>query len=227
MRDNALYVKWGNMRITIEKKNGSIEEFNVDKIVKAITSASDRIGRKIGSLEMESIIRTIHEDIQSPIVHVKDMHKIVCRAIKQYFPDVASSYQNYRDYKLTYARDFDKLFQQAKDVLFLGDRENANFDSALISTKGSLIRGYTTSMLYKKFYLHRDEAEAIRRGDIYFHDLRDMIMGSFNCNLFDIGTVMRGGFEMANIHYNEPNSVLSALQVTGDVTLSASAQQSI
>ena len=30
---------------------------------------------------------------------------------------------------------------------------------------------------------------------------------------------------MANIRYNEPNSVLSALQVIGDVTLSASAQQ--
>ena len=56
--------------------------------------------------------------------------------------------------------------------------------------------------------------------------LRDMVMQSFNCDLFDIGAVLKGGFEMANIRYNEPNSVLSALQVTGDVTLSASAQQS-
>lgn len=50
-------------------------------------------------------------------------------------------------------------------------------------------------------------------------------MQSFNCDLFDIGAVLKGGFEMANIRYSEPNSVLSALQVTGDVTLSASAQQ--
>ena len=55
--------------------------------------------------------------------------------------------------------------------------------------------------------------------------MRDMVMQSFNCDLFDIGEVLRGGFEMANIRYKEPNSVLSALQVTGDVTLSASAQQ--
>ena len=53
-----------------------------------------------------------------------------------------------------------------------------------------------------------------------------MVMQSFNCDLWDIGAVLKGGFEMANIRYNEPNSVLSALQVTGDVTLSASAQQS-
>ena len=56
--------------------------------------------------------------------------------------------------------------------------------------------------------------------------LRDMVMQSFNCDLWDIGAVLKGGFEMTNIRYNEPNSVLSALQVTGDVTLSASAQQS-
>lgn len=51
-------------------------------------------------------------------------------------------------------------------------------------------------------------------------------MQSINCCLFDIGAVLRGGFEMANIRYSEPTSVLSALQVIGDVTLSASAQQS-
>ena len=56
--------------------------------------------------------------------------------------------------------------------------------------------------------------------------MRDMVMQSFNCSLFDIGEILEGGFEMANIRYKEPNSVLSALQVTGDVTLSASAQQS-
>lgn len=52
-----------------------------------------------------------------------------------------------------------------------------------------------------------------------------MLMGSYNCSLFDIGEVLKGGFTMANVEYHEPNSVLSALQVIGDVTLSASSQQ--
>ena len=55
--------------------------------------------------------------------------------------------------------------------------------------------------------------------------LRDMLMHSYNCNLFDLGEVLRGGFELANVRYTEPTSVLSALQVTGDITLSASANQ--
>lgn len=55
--------------------------------------------------------------------------------------------------------------------------------------------------------------------------MRDMVMQSINCCLWDLGEVLKGGFEMANIRYKEPNSVLSALQVAGDVTLSASAQE--
>lgn len=156
--------------IKITKKNGSVEKFTNSKIERAVTLAADRIGVKLYKGELNKIIENVKSNIVGDSIDVYDLHKIVCAAIKTVNADVASSYQNYRDYKLTYAKDFEKLFQQAKDVLLLGDRENANFDSALISTKGSLIRGYTTSMLYKKFYLHKDECEAIKRGEIYIHD---------------------------------------------------------
>lgn len=46
-----------------------------------------------------------------------------------------------------------------------------------------------------------------------------------NCCLFDIGNVLKGGFSMSNVDYTEPTSVLSALQVIGDITLVATAQQ--
>ena len=52
-----------------------------------------------------------------------------------------------------------------------------------------------------------------------------MILGCINCCLFDIGHVLKGGFEMSNVQYSEPKSVLSALQVIGDITLVATAQQ--
>ena len=52
-----------------------------------------------------------------------------------------------------------------------------------------------------------------------------MLLGSINCCLFDIGTVLKNGFEMSNVEYTEPKSVLSALQVIGDITLVATAQQ--
>jgi succinate dehydrogenase flavin-adding protein (antitoxin of CptAB toxin-antitoxin module) len=38
-------------------------------------------------------------------------------------------------------------------------------------------------------------------------------------------SILTNGFQMCGLNYKEPNSVLSALQVIGDVTLSASSQQ--
>ena len=138
---------------------------------------------------------------------------------------IASAYQEYRDYKNTYAKSWEQLKEDADQIIFLGDRENANFDSSLVSTKGSLVKGALTKELYKQFYLSKTEKFLTKRGDIYIHDLRDMIFGSVNCCLFDIGNVLKGGFKMSGIHYTEPKTVLSALQVIGDITLVATAQQ--
>lgn len=214
-----------NKNIKVTKKDGTTECFDTDKIISAITKSADRIGRTMSKADFKEIIESLKLNLTQSIVHVSDLHKMVVSTLKENYPDVAKSYQDYRDYKLTYAKDFDTLFQETKDVLYLGDRENANFDSALISTKGSLIRGYLTKKLYQRFYLTKREAELTRRGDIYLHDLRDLILGSTNCCLFDMETVLRGGFEMAGVKYTEPKSVLSALQVIGDVTLSATGQQ--
>ena len=155
-----------------------------------------------------------------------ELHELVIAVLSaQQHKQVAEAYAEYRYYKTTYARTFEQLRQDADDVLRLGDRENANYDSSLVSTKGSLIKGYLTKSLYKQFYLSGKEKALIERGDIYIHDLRDMILGCINCCLFDIGHVLKGGFEMSNVQYSEPKSVLSALQVIGDITLVATAQQ--
>lgn len=112
----------------------------------------------------------------------KDLHKEVIYYLKYFgLTDVANSYQEYRDYKNTYAKSFEKVKDEADNVLLLGDRENANFDSSLVSTKGSLIKGYLTKELYRQFYLSKEEKELTKRGDIYIHDMRDMLMGSVNC----------------------------------------------
>ena len=212
--------------IKVQKKDGKLEEFNPQKLIDAIDKAAFRVGRKLSIKENQELVNSIRNRITSNPVSVAEMHEIVIAALNMNgFHDIAESYAEYRYYKTAYARTFEKLRQDADDVLRLGDRENANFDSSLVSTKGSLIKGYLTKSLYKQFYLSNREKELIERGDIYIHDLRDMILGSVNCCLFDIGTVLKDGFEMSNVEYTEPKTVLSALQVTGDIALVATAQQ--
>ena len=46
-----------------------------------------------------------------------------------------------------------------------------------------------------------------------------------NCCLFDIANVLKGGFEMGNLWYNEPKTLRVAFDVIGDVTMAAAGQQ--
>lgn len=213
--------------IKVLKKDGALEDFVPEKIKIAVNKAANRCDKVISEEQCRGIVNVVLDRMgDREQVPVTDLHESVIAALAALgYTDVSKSYAEYRYYKTQYAKTFEKLRQDADDVLHLGDRENANFDSALVSTKGSLIKGYLTKSLYKQFYLSRLEKELIERGDIYIHDLRDMILGSINCSLFDIGRVLKGGFAMSNVEYTEPKSVLSALQVIGDLTLVATAQQ--
>ena len=108
--------------------------------------------------------------------------------------------------------------------MYIGDKENSNTDSALVSTKRSLIFNQLNKELYQKFFLTTEELQACREGYIYIHDMsarRD----TMNCCLFDVAHVLKGGFEMGNIWYNEPKSLNVAFDVIGDIVLSAASQQ--
>lgn len=211
----------------IIKKDGTVEGWNGEKIKEAVYKAAARVNQYVEPDVLNKLVEKVHSClIIDRDVPTKDLHKEVIHYLKYFgLTDVANSYQEYRDYKNTYAKAFEKVKDEADNVLLLGDRENANFDSSLVSTKGSLIKGYLTKELYRQFYLSKEEKELTKRGDIYIHDMRDMLMGSVNCCLFDIGNVLKGGFSMSNVDYTEPTSVLSALQVIGDITLVATAQQ--
>ena len=78
--------------------------------------------------------------------------------------------------------------------------------------------------LYKKFFLTVEDLQAVRDGYIYIHDMsarRD----TMNCCLFDVTEVLKGGFEMGNLWYNEPKSLDVAFDVIGDIVMSAASQQ--
>lgn len=211
----------------VQKKDGALESFNPIKITSAIGKAAFRCDRHIPAETLDQMAETVRKRVENEeIATVAELHELVIATLNSFgFKDVADSYAEYRYYKVNYAKTFEKLKSYADDILYRGDRENANFDSSLISTKGSLLRGYLAKQLYEQFYLSKREKMLIRRGDIYIHDLRDMIFGSFNCCLADFGNVMKNGFEAANIRYTEPKSVLTAISLLGDLVLMTSPMQ--
>ncbi len=127
-----------------------------------------------------------------------------------------------------FAEILNTIYEEAQSLLFRGDseaaKENANADATLVSTKRSLTSNALERELYKNFFLTKEELAAVDDGYIHVHDMPSR-RHTINCCLFDAGNVMRGGFTMGNIWYNEPKTADSAFDVMGDLILSAAGQQ--
>ena len=74
------------------------------------------------------------------------------------------------------------------------------------------------------FFLTDEEREAANDGYIYIHD-KGARLDCTNCCLFDMKTVLSGGFEMGNMHYNEPKSIDVAFSVMTDIIFNAGSSQ--
>ena len=214
-------------KIVIIKKDGTIEAFNPEKIKKAVSKSAARVLVKFTDEDLENIINTVVDSINEKgltEVRIPDMHNFVEGSLEKHFPTVAKSYRDYRNYKQDFVHMLDEVYMKSQSIMYIGDKENSNTDSALVSTKRSLIYNQLNKELYKKFFLNVEEIQAINDGYIYVHDMsarRD----TMNCCLFDVGKVLKGGFEMGNVWYNEPKSLDVAFDVIGDIVLSTAAQQ--
>ena len=211
----------------IIKKDGTKEPFNVQKVVAAVNKSAERVLYTFKPDELDFICRFVTEKceaLSADGIMIAQMHNIVEGALDAINPAVAKSYRDYRNYKTDFVQMLDTVYKKSQSIMYIGDKENSNADSALVSTRRSLIFNQLNKQLYQKFFLTVEELQAQRDGYISIHDMsarRD----TMNCCLFDVGAVLRGGFEMGNLWYNEPKTLNVAFDVIGDIVLSAASQQ--
>ncbi len=213
--------------VCIVKKDGTKEQFNIEKVVNAVKKSATRMMISFSDEDTKRICDFVNKnvsDMQKNEISIWEIHNIVESALESINPRVAQSYRNYRNYKTDFVAMLDKVYQESQKIMYIGDKENSNSDSALVSTKRSLIFNQLNKELYKKFFLTVDDLQAIREGYIYIHDMsarRD----TMNCCLFNVAEVLKGGFEMGNLWYNEPKTLDVAFDVIGDIVMAAASQQ--
>ena len=216
------------MNWKIIKKDGNLEDYNVQKIINACSKSASRAMDDLSTEDYLNICKRveeiiIEEDIGNEIP-VSMMHNVVEKALMELYPNTGRQYVEYRNYKKDFVRMMDDVYTQSQTIRYLGDVSNANSDATMVSTQRSLIYGSLNKNLYKKFFLNKTEQQAIHDGYIYIHDIKDRL-DCINCCLFDMSKVLTGGFEMGNVWYNEPKTLDVAFDVIADITLSAASQQ--
>ena len=213
--------------VYVRKKSGRLEDWNPEKIVNAVCKSADRIATTLTDEEKAEIVGMVEIEIykrSTNVISVEHVHGLVEQALRHVRPDVAASYIEYRNWVKREAEMNRSVWAECQSIQFIGDKSNANADSAMVSTKRVKKLDALETAQYRQYFLSSEEKKAEAEGYIYIHD-KGARQDTMNCCLFRVGEVLSGGFEMGNLWYNEPKTLDTAFDVIGDIVLMAASQQ--
>ena len=210
----------------ILKKNGLQVDFDGNKIIVAIRKSAERAMVKLTDEQEGLIVNGVYNRclLEDEPVPVSKIHKMVEQELMKVSPRVGEAYANYRNYKITFVSMMDNIMKYQQEMMFLGDRTNANTDSALNTTQATLIGNETLKELYNEFFLNADEQQACKDGYIYVHDKNRRLICT-NCCLFDVKTVLEHGVVMSGVEYTQPKYLSTVCGVFKDIVMTAGSQQ--
>jgi anaerobic ribonucleoside-triphosphate reductase len=170
-------------KIKVIKKDGTIQNFNPEKIIIAVDKSASRMMKKLTAEQNNNLVLMVLNEIQEmnqSQIQIADMHKIMEKVLEQFDPVIAKSYKDYRNYKVDFINMMDASYRKSQSIRFIGDKDNANTDSALVATKRCLIFNDFNKRLYRKFFMTVDELQACNDGYIYVHD-QSARLDTMNC----------------------------------------------
>ena len=221
--------------MNIIKRDGSIVEFDRNKIVQAINKAFIEVD---GQVYEDDTANSIADDIQRRVefftknstkkISVEDIQNMVEEYLMESErKDVARAYIRYR-YKKEVARgykdDFIKAIEEkltARNV----QNQNANVDERSFGGRMGEAASYMTKD-YALRYLISDKARKNHlENRIYIHDLDSYAVGSHNCLSIPFDDLLANGFNTRQADIRPANSINTAFQLLAVIFQLQSLQQ--
>ena len=149
----------------IIKRDGSIVEYNPEKIRKAIQKANSEVSQRerISKEKIEEIIKYIVELNKSRIL-VEDIQDIIEQKLMQYGKyQLAKKYITYR-YTRELVRKANTTDQSIKELIEgeneYWNNENSNKNAKVVTTQRDYLAGITSTDITRRFLLPKDIVEA-------------------------------------------------------------------
>lgn len=232
--------------INVTKRDGSLQEFNKQKIVDAIKKANNDTERdcRIYEPDIESIV----DDVCSPIfaeasfvpkgqdfnVGIEEIQDAVELALQvEGYYTLAKNYIKYR-YDRELARSFNKeLENRYNQVTSLisgqneeANKENSNKDTRIIPTMRDYLAGFTCREMAEKFVLPKDIMEAHKKGIIHYHDMDySPVMPMTNCCLINLEDMLQNGTVISGTMIEKPHSFRTACTITTQIIAQVASSQ--
>ena len=204
----------------IIKRDGTINNFEVDKIKNAILKACQEIGKDMSDSEILNIVMNVVSNINSYMeenklteINVEQIQDFVEKNLSDY-KDILIAYKNYRRERNRIRDTKTDIMKTVKAIGVETDRDNANVGNNF-SAKLLRIASESNKWTQTSSVIPKEMAKLHENGDLYFHDL-DSYNLTTNCIGEDEYLLLRDNtngqnswkkFSELNKYFTEENKV--------------------
>ena len=201
---------------TVRKRDGSIVNFNIDKIINAISKANNETNEMTND-SIEAVAKSVVLDTNySSCVDIEVIQDLVERNLQEDgFFDTAKAYILYREKRHRQREAAQSLMNQYNDLLFVDSedmdlkRDNANINTD--APMGIMLKlGTEGAKNYLNHYVLPEKFKEMHMKHIeHLHDA-DFSLITMNCLYVDLAKVLKDGFNTGHGFIREPKSIRAA-----------------
>jgi ribonucleoside-triphosphate reductase len=210
--------------LKIKKRDGSLVDFNKDKIITAISKAG-----YVDDYTKENIAEYIERIAKETEMTVEDIQNIVEeKLMTSMYPEVAREYVRYR-YKRELIRNTKGALSEVLDIVNLSNQdvneENSNKNPVILSTQRDYMAGMVSKELSEKLLFPPDVMKAHKEGIIHVHDMDYAIQKMYNCALLDMEDMLQNGTVINGTMIEKPHSFATACNIATQIMAQVASNQ--
>lgn len=218
--------------LTVKKRNGHRERFNLETIYQSYKKASERSG-ETDRLSKDIFKQAIEQGLRDNLVDSEVSTVVLSAVVGDIFEQLGDEkgraiYEQVgeqQDSQRQKSRDINHRIQTLlnKDASVVN--ENANKDSNVFNTERDLTAGIVAKAMGLKM-MPEHVASAHEKGDIHYHDLDYTPYSPMtNCCLIDFKSMFEQGFQIGNAEVESPKSIQTATAQTAQIIANVASSQ--
>ena len=217
----------------VNKRNGTEVDFDITKIIAAITKANDSIEESARMTPVQ--IRRIAESVElqcqkmnrAPSVEeIQDLVEYQIMAHGAF--EVAKNYITYR-YTRSLVRKSNTTDEKILSLIECcneeAKQENSNKNPVVNSTQRDYMAGEVSRDLSERLLLPADIVEAHREGIIHFHDTDYYAQHMHNCDLVNLEDMLQNGTVITGTLIERPHSFSTACNIATQIIAQVASNQ--
>ena len=221
------------VKTRVIKRNGEEVNFDLTKIVNAITKANEGTDHihQMNAYQIRAIADTIAQKANESThaVHVEDIQDMVETGIMEMRGyEVAQRYVRYR-----YKRELKRKSNTTDNgILSLLEhineevkQENSNKNPIINSTQRDYMAGEVSKDLTRRVLLPEEIVHAHEEGIIHFHDMDYYAQKEHNCDLINLEDMLQNGTVISETMIERPKSFFTACNVTTQIVAQVASNQ--